>query len=45
MTLKKARVTKNFVLFEGTGVVENLYVRHDHFEDGQYPEEITITLS
>ena len=44
LTMKRARTTKNFVLYEGNGAVENLYVRMDALET-PHPEEITITLS
>lgn len=44
MTLKKARTTKNFVLYEGQGTaVENLYIRQDALSQ-PYPEEITVEI-
>ena len=42
--MKKARTTKNFVLYEGDGAVENLYVKQEALTQ-PYPEEITITLT
>ena len=45
VTMRKARTTKNFVLYEAEkgSAVENLYVSQSHLP--QVPEEITITLS
>lgn len=43
VTMKKVRTTKNFVLYEGTGAIENLYVKQDSLEQ-PFPEEITVEI-
>lgn len=44
ITMKKARVTKNFVLYEGQGAVENLYIKQDALSQ-PFPEEVTVQIS
>lgn len=48
INLNKAKVTKGAVMYatDADGArITNLYIRKEAFADGNFPEEITVTVS